>query len=401
MDFNYRLKEYSMRDALTWGNCRGHFKKASEGTWSKDGMHKFKHGLIGAVESLPIISQIASLFEYLIVTKLEKKSAPLPGRVISQSEAPSKISGMFPQQPSSSTAIPDASIKFNTEKVLQLKDLSSISLDSVNYEGSLEVEKNAIAALISNPHLTPLLDYIQRTRQLDEKDVRGIQALYVILGIKPACVVEYVMSEELLSILNTLLPLIGKEGQYHLSMSDKHHYLVNEFPLEAFDPRRYLNRLHPQEDTNSLLTAVQYCFPNQNKPHTDQILSYLLGFGPSWEAYATRSAYLQSDLPEPLFTERHYREIGSVLKDNLSEILQEPLQEDVNAVGLGRAYHQQLPTLRMPKKANMRKQEMEQQRRFEIKGIESCTDGIVVRTDYFKKMHTLTQWVVDTFLNTN
>lgn len=420
MDFNYKLKDYSIWNALTWGNCRGHFKEASEGTWSNNAMRKFKHGLIGTIECLPIISQIASLFEYMIVTKItthapnEEKSASLAGRVNSQSESINQVSGLFSRQssqpPSSSSALERLnsveleeetlpSIQFDIEEVLKLKDLSSINLSSVNYEKSLEVEKNSITALISHPHFAPLIDYIQKTKP-NKKDVRGIQALYVILGIKPASVIEFGMNEELLNILNNLLPLIGMEGQYQLSKSGNHHYLVNESPLEAFDPRRYLKRLHPSEDTNSLLTAVQYCFPHQNTPQTDQILSYLLGFGPSWETYATSTSYLRSDLPESLFSATHYKEIGSVLRDNLPNILQEPLQGDFKALDVGRAYHQQLPTLGVTKAWNFRRAHIEDQERFTIKGIECCTDGIVVRTNYFKKMHTLTQWVTDTFINT-
>jgi hypothetical protein len=262
----------------------------------------------------------------------------------------------------------------------------------VNYEESLEVEKKSIAALISSPHLTPLLDYIKR----EDEDVRGLQALYVILGIKPVCVFEYGMKEELLSILNTLLPLIGKEGQFHLSTHTEHHYLVNEFPLEAFDPRRYLNRLHPHENTDSFVSAIEYCFPNQNKPLTDQILSYLLGFGPSWESYASLTSYVRSELPEPLFSDRHYKEIGRVLKDHLSS-----LPENYNDADIGTAYHQQLKTFAVKKAWNFRIQQMEHQKRFNIKGIDFSADGIVVRTDYYKKMHTLTKWITDTLINKN
>ena len=65
-DFNYALDidRYSWTNAAFWGNCIAHYKKAHEAR----GCERFVHLLIAAIELLPIISQIASIFEKLIVT---------------------------------------------------------------------------------------------------------------------------------------------------------------------------------------------------------------------------------------------------------------------------------------------------------------------------------------------
>ena len=65
MDFNYSLekKVYSFENALLWGNFIVHCNKAKKGQLG----HRIVHVIIAAVEFLPVIGQIASLFEMLIV----------------------------------------------------------------------------------------------------------------------------------------------------------------------------------------------------------------------------------------------------------------------------------------------------------------------------------------------
>ena len=68
-NFNYSLDidSYSWTNALLWGNFVGHCKKACEGSPST----RIVHLIISAVELLPIISQIASIFEKIIVTYIK------------------------------------------------------------------------------------------------------------------------------------------------------------------------------------------------------------------------------------------------------------------------------------------------------------------------------------------
>jgi hypothetical protein len=68
MNFNYSLNhdDYSVRNALTWGNFSGkHFQKAGESRFGS----RIIHILIGIVELIPVVGQISSIFEMIIVTQ--------------------------------------------------------------------------------------------------------------------------------------------------------------------------------------------------------------------------------------------------------------------------------------------------------------------------------------------
>lgn len=64
------FNDYSAQNALLWGNCAAHFRKACSGNWRD---HKV-HLLIAVVELLPIIGQIASIFEAIIVRIVVRKT---------------------------------------------------------------------------------------------------------------------------------------------------------------------------------------------------------------------------------------------------------------------------------------------------------------------------------------
>jgi hypothetical protein len=89
MQLNYALNknDYTWSNALCWGNCFNHLEKAKDEL--SDNSTRFIHGVIFAVELLPIIGQIASLFEKLIVDCLGySDGAPdLTGRDISVDSA--------------------------------------------------------------------------------------------------------------------------------------------------------------------------------------------------------------------------------------------------------------------------------------------------------------------------
>jgi hypothetical protein len=69
-NFNYSLsfEDYTWENAFLWGNFKGHCKKANEGTFG----HRIIHVLIAAAEFLPIIGQIASIFEMIIIKNFGK-----------------------------------------------------------------------------------------------------------------------------------------------------------------------------------------------------------------------------------------------------------------------------------------------------------------------------------------
>ncbi len=72
MDFlKYSLPptEYTVKNSLLWGNFYGHAEKACHGTWGK----RLVHVIICVIEFIPVVSQIASLFERIIVLHCVEK----------------------------------------------------------------------------------------------------------------------------------------------------------------------------------------------------------------------------------------------------------------------------------------------------------------------------------------
>ena len=70
-DFNYALDKscYSWKNALTWGYFSEHVQKAMKGKLE----HRIVHALIAWAEFFPIIGQVASVFEKIIVCKFAFK----------------------------------------------------------------------------------------------------------------------------------------------------------------------------------------------------------------------------------------------------------------------------------------------------------------------------------------
>ena len=67
-NFNYSLKEYSFTKAMLWGNFREHaYAVTQKGSLG----HRTVHLIIAAAEVLPIIGQIVSLAEMILVSRLK------------------------------------------------------------------------------------------------------------------------------------------------------------------------------------------------------------------------------------------------------------------------------------------------------------------------------------------
>lgn len=71
---NYALNKYTWANALCWGNFLGHCKKALQSR----GSSRFVHIIIAIAEALPLIGQIASIFEKMVVAKFDKPTLPQP-----------------------------------------------------------------------------------------------------------------------------------------------------------------------------------------------------------------------------------------------------------------------------------------------------------------------------------
>lgn len=79
-DLFLQNKDYTVYNALTWGNCLNHARKA----WkpATPSSHRILHGTIALVELIPVISQIASLFEMAIASAFKPSLASLAKREI-------------------------------------------------------------------------------------------------------------------------------------------------------------------------------------------------------------------------------------------------------------------------------------------------------------------------------
>lgn len=161
--------------------------------------------------------------------------------------------------------------------------------------------------------------------------------------------------------------------------STKQICITNEKPLEAFDPRRFLYPLQ-QDPSISLSDATIYCFNEQYKQNAEQMLSYLLGFGPSWEAY-NANAKLNFDPKNSIFTESHYEELGKIFsKDNPIEI--------------GYLFHLKHLSFHIP---HFQPQSNEIKKLLLNTSSSHIIDAVSSQTEYFQKSYTLKKWLLDSY----
>lgn len=67
MSLALEKSDYTLKNALLWGNSIGHFKKANEGPWKDRVVQRIGHGVIGTIEFIPVLGQILSLVELATV----------------------------------------------------------------------------------------------------------------------------------------------------------------------------------------------------------------------------------------------------------------------------------------------------------------------------------------------
>lgn len=291
--------------------------------------------------------------------------------------------------PDNQRRIHDArSIVLSKDVVVALHDETRLSLQDCLYRGDLPTERNVISQRLRNPALKELIDYTNTCVNPIEKH-DAIACLFVYLGIKPVLVIEqgWERFPRLYQIIEKL-----SSPTFVLGRANRMAFVVNEAPLEAFNPRRYLEPL--AQSNISLMEAAIHAFIHQGTPVNDQMLSYLLGFGPSWEAYRNQSSKRETDFTEQSrFTDAHYAEIGKVLCWAL------PSVKDEDPTKVGFAYHMQFSTLLTLRCCNFRG--LDQHKPLPISdflattGTEGTFDGITARTDYFRRSITLKKLVMD------
>jgi hypothetical protein len=156
----------------------------------------------------------------------------------------------------------------------------------------------------------PLQNFVQLT--LDPSNMHKfdyVNTLYVLAGIKPVLVVE--QGYDYLAPLQNFSSFFSNLNWIKSKSGD--HLLINEHPLPEFDPRRFINNFDGVYSNLAAITPV--AFRNQNKLDTDKLLSYLLGYGPTWEAYAgiNKLRYLSSHTSLSIFSDEHYYQLGKAL----------------------------------------------------------------------------------------
>jgi hypothetical protein len=167
----------------------------------------------------------------------------------------------------------------------------------------------------SYPELNIFIDIIKAPeRNKIAKDL--INAIYVLAGIKPVLVIESSRSKEIKDLIIEFVIAFPHLKQVAPVDNYGNFYLINEKPIAEFDPRRFINEF--SEEYQNLADAVTYAFPSQDSPKTDKLLSYLLGFGPTWESYAGigKRMYLKKNTSLSVFSEEHYFQLGEAIYKN-------------------------------------------------------------------------------------
>lgn len=149
-DFNYSLDKanYSWRNAFLWGNFVGHCKKARGGSLG----NRIVHAIIAAIEFLPIISQISSICEKIIIenfssTVSSSKTQSLTGKRIEASKETHK------NIPTPHSLIDNASE--SSEKYKESL-LTSLSTNIENQQKHKTYKTTKLASLKEQDHNLPI-----------------------------------------------------------------------------------------------------------------------------------------------------------------------------------------------------------------------------------------------------
>lgn len=222
----------------------------------------------------------------------------------------------------------------------------------------LEAEQNwqELLAQVS-PYRDKLEQFVREIRHLERNTVGRnviIPAIYVLAGLKPVLTENGAIQAHLLRQFQRQFP--------HLKIFTigEDTYLVNENPLPLFHPKKYIAGF-----SETIEKGISYAFPKLGLKDTDQRLSYLLGFGPTWEAYAGRNKIEYEDDAElSVFSDEHYLELGRVLNPNGSR------EDQIQA---GRKYHD-----------NYKTHPYEKTRGSEVQELDKTYNGFVADSISFK-----------------
>lgn len=150
--------------------------------------------------------------------------------------------------------------------------------------------------------LETLIQLIKEASFADRHNL--VPILYVLAGIKPVLVIEKFHKVTVNQIGNLALKL----PNLSVAVDHEYCYIINENPLPEFDPRKFIKSF----EFTSLKEAACWAFQNRSNPIAVQMLSYLLGYGPTWEAF-----HAQVPRPAPdkmIFSDEHYLSLGKAVQ---------------------------------------------------------------------------------------
>jgi hypothetical protein len=287
------------------------------------------------------------------------------------------------------------------EKILHLCDKEKLQEKDCIYTEDLSTEvlieeKKQIKLLMEDSKTQLLVDFINRNVN-SAVSRSALGALFVLLGIKPALVKDaQELNKELLSIL---IKLVNEKGNLSLKAFSNFDgvYFANEKPFPFFNPRNFLNL----SSELSFAEAVAICYPHPGD-ETCQCLSYLLGYGPSWETFMSNIGYANEKSISCIFNKNHYYEIGKVLNQSLFNKVE--VRSEIEKLGF--SFHSQFASLveqgRCGKEERSARRDIAAEKikeMLKITGAVQIFDGLTARTDYFKKSYTLKKWVMETYFS--
>lgn len=218
---------------------------------------------------------------------------------------------------------------------------SSLGGSSLNHLASMIFSKNpeAVDYLKKEPGLAPLKEIIDFASRCGLANFRFCEirtVLMVLFGIKPAYAMEpeneFPIRGDVVSVIRKIVPLNPNCRLIDSADAEQPCYFVNEAPLAVFDPRQYIQKELFDRYGGKIAEAIQKNFYLRKKDsdhvrsireekEETQFCSYLLGYGPCWEAFERPRTYEEvfrfnashPDALHRIFSEKHYEELGVAL----------------------------------------------------------------------------------------
>jgi hypothetical protein len=156
-----------------------------------------------------------------------------------------------------------------------------------------------------------------------------VAILLVILGIKPVVTFNSEDWDKFLLAYSNFDEITAYFQNVKFVKERGYCYVVNESPLPIFDPRHYLLKCQ------SIAEEIVAYFPYQEAVRAQQRLSYLLGFGPTWEALFLQNIYRNLRMSSSQeYKPEHFQQLGASIKRMRSS--------DLPEIELGHSYHDQV-----------------------------------------------------------